>query len=346
MRPFAVLLLLPVVMFAPQATLRIAPTGFTITRPGQTVQFASNAVLAPNGKPNTAWSVSPLTGAGTIDQTGLYTAPSPLPTPPAGSTSTLATVRVLDFSSFANGAFAVAAAAVTIIPPSSAVCTTCPAGPPGQPGLAGAVGPIGPPGPQGIAGAVGPIGPVGPKGEVGPQGLPGAGSGTPGPAGPPGPPGPQGPPGTGTGTGGATMAGQLGDLRVVRTDPNTLTVGIGTAGFTGSGVQWQLDTRATFTLTNGTAWVVIFFDDSGHIELLTEMIDPTIGPGFTMFGPSQASGVPQSALEVKCDVACLLFTTPFAVNFPPGVVRLARWHATAGVWDAVGNDSRAFLTSY
>jgi hypothetical protein len=104
------------------AQLKIAPTGFTITQPGQSVTFVTNAVTDASGKQNVAWSVSPLTGMGTITQTGQYTAPSPLPA--SGAT---VQIRVLDFGSFAGGAFATASATVNLAPTAqpTSTCSQC-----------------------------------------------------------------------------------------------------------------------------------------------------------------------------------------------------------------------------
>ena len=140
---------------AAQAVVRVAPTGAAISRPGQTVQFATDAVAGSDGQLHLAWSVSG-TGVGTISQSGLYTAPQVFPVPPAGSSTTAVAVRVIDFGRFTAGVFAVGSATVVLPAPTavSSGCTTCPAGPPGPPGqsIKGDKGEPGQPGLPGLPG--------------------------------------------------------------------------------------------------------------------------------------------------------------------------------------------------
>lgn len=149
------------------AQVRIAPTGAALSRPGETVQFVTDAVLGLDGKQHVAWSLATAgPGLGTISQDGLYTAPSVFPAPPAGSTTTVI-IRVIDFGRFVAGSFAVGQATIILPGPAAAGCTTCPPAPPGVKGDKGDRGDAGPAGSPGIAGPPGAIGPPGPAGIAG-----------------------------------------------------------------------------------------------------------------------------------------------------------------------------------
>lgn len=163
---------------AAQAVVRVAPTGAQISRPGQTVQFTTDAVLGSDGKQHVAWSIE-AAAFGSISQSGLYSAPQVFPVPPAGSSTTAVTIRVIDFGRFTAGAFAVGQALIILPAPTviSGGCTTCPAGPQGIPGPRGDTGAKGDKGDRGDAGPAGSPGIAGPPGPQGPPGTPGGGSG-------------------------------------------------------------------------------------------------------------------------------------------------------------------------
>ena len=63
------------VTLMPPVVVSVSPATATIHMPNRTQQFTATVLNATN--PAVMWSVSPI-GAGTIDQTGLYTPPSPL----------------------------------------------------------------------------------------------------------------------------------------------------------------------------------------------------------------------------------------------------------------------------
>ena len=132
-------------------------------------------------------------------------------------------------------------------------------------------------------------------------------------------------PGTVSGSGGATMAYQLGDLAVGRTSSTVLTVGAGCTSTAPCNVRFgyqvfTISTSATATIsgsTSGTAYVYIN------------------GSGTLMVGHN---------LTVACSAGCTAQSG--VTSFPANVIPIATWTATSGTWDSTGGrDQRAFLAA-
>lgn len=93
------------VLLYPPASVNVAPASATLGQ-SQTQQFTATVANVSNGNMAVAWSISP-SGVGTVDSTGLYTAPASI-----ASTQTV----LVTATSVANGSVA-ASASVTLTPP-------------------------------------------------------------------------------------------------------------------------------------------------------------------------------------------------------------------------------------
>ena len=129
---------------------------------------------------------------------------------------------------------------------------------------------------------------------------------------------------TSSGSSGAGMASQLGDLGLVLTSPTVLTAGLNCSNATpcnarlGSTV-YSVTNSSTITLTAGTGTLYLYLDASGALSA---------GHNLTL----TCSGVCGALAGITA--------------FPPGSIPLYTWTATNGVWDtAGGSDKRAFLST-
>ena len=93
------------VLLYPPASVNVAPASVTLGQ-SQTQQFTATVANVSNGNMAVTWSISP-SGAGTVDSTGLYTAPATI-----ASTQTVSVTA----TSVANGSVT-ASATVTLSPP-------------------------------------------------------------------------------------------------------------------------------------------------------------------------------------------------------------------------------------
>jgi len=93
------------VILYPRATTRVSPATATLG-PSQTQQFRATVNHAAGGNMAVSWSISP-SGAGTVDATGLYTAPATIT---ATQTVTLTATSVAY-------SYAASSAAITLEPP-------------------------------------------------------------------------------------------------------------------------------------------------------------------------------------------------------------------------------------
>ncbi len=125
----------------------------------------------------------------------------------------------------------------------------------------------------------------------------------------------------GGGGSGATMASQLGDFAITRTNGSTLTIGANCTASTPCNVHfgilvYSIIGSASVTVTGGTGVAFFYITPQGAL---------TVGNNLTV----SCSGC-SSASEVT--------------SFPPDSVPLFQWSATNGAWDANGGtDLRAFI---
>lgn len=123
---------------------------------------------------------------------------------------------------------------------------------------------------------------------------------------------------------GATMASQLGDLAVVYSSANTLSIGANCATATPCNVRfgtqtYRFTTSASVTISGGTGTAYVYVNSAGTI---------VVGHNVTV---SSCSGcTAQSGVTA----------------FPANVLPIATWTATSGAWDVSGGrDQRAFLST-
>lgn len=128
-----------------------------------------------------------------------------------------------------------------------------------------------------------------------------------------------------SGSGGATMTYQLQDLIAVRTSATLLTLGAGCAPTSPCNVRfgyqvYSITNSATATLsgvTTGAAY--IYINNSGSL---------IVGNNMT----------------ITCSAGCT--QQAGITSFPPNVLPIYIWTATAGTWDTTGGrDQRAFLSA-
>lgn len=129
--------------------------------------------------------------------------------------------------------------------------------------------------------------------------------------------------GIGGGTGGATMASQLGDLAVTRTSGNVLTIGLNCSPTIPCNVRFgnrthKLTSSATATLSAGTGTAYIYIANDGEL---------TVGHTLAM--------------------TCIGCTAVAGINdFPADSLPLFSWVASGDTWQANGGtDWRAFLST-
>ena len=129
-------------------------------------------------------------------------------------------------------------------------------------------------------------------------------------------------PGTVSGSGGATMAVQLGDFSVSRTSSTVLTIGSGCSASTPCNVRfgsttYRITTSATATISAGSGTSYIYLDGTGIIYVA-------------------------DSLTVTCS-GC---THTSGAAFPVTAIPIATWSATSGTWDTSGGlDYRAMLSA-
>lgn len=128
--------------------------------------------------------------------------------------------------------------------------------------------------------------------------------------------------GGGGGTSGAGMASQLGDLAVVSSGQNTLTIGSNCSYSTPCNVRvgnrtYSYTASSTVTLTNGTGTAYFYVDPNGVL---------TAGHN----------------LALSCTAPCV--SVGGITGFPANSVPLFTWLATNNTWNSgTGTDYRAFL---
>jgi hypothetical protein len=129
---------------------------------------------------------------------------------------------------------------------------------------------------------------------------------------------------TSSGTSGAGMASQLGDLGLVLTSPTVLTAGLNCSNATPCNVRlgntvYSVTNSSTITVSAGSGTLYLYVDASGALAA---------GHNLTL----TCSGVCGAASGVTA--------------FPPGAIPLFTWTATNGLWDINGgSDKRAFLST-
>lgn len=129
---------------------------------------------------------------------------------------------------------------------------------------------------------------------------------------------------TSSGSSGAGMAAQLGDLGLVLTSPTVLTAGLNCSTATPCNTRlgntvYSVTTSSTITLIAGTGTLYLYIDASGAL----------------------AAG---HNLTLTCAGVC--GAVGGVTAFPPGSIPLFTWTATNGGWDAAGgSDKRAFLST-
>jgi hypothetical protein len=129
----------------------------------------------------------------------------------------------------------------------------------------------------------------------------------------------------GGGGGGVTMAYQLGDLAVVLTSPNVLTIGAGCVSGSPCNVRFGYQ---VFTITN-SATATISGNATGAAYIYIS------GSGTLVVGHN---------LTVACSASCTQQTG--VTSFPANVIPIYTWTATNGAWNASGGlDQRSFLSS-
>ncbi len=127
------------------------------------------------------------------------------------------------------------------------------------------------------------------------------------------------------GSGGITMAGQLGDFAVVRTSPTTLTIGSGCTPASPCNVRFGYQ---VYSFTNSATAIV-----SGT----------GIGTAYIYINSSGSLMVGHN-LAVSCSSGCTPQTG--ITSFPANVLPIYIWTATNGSWDAAGGrDERGFLSA-
>ncbi len=128
----------------------------------------------------------------------------------------------------------------------------------------------------------------------------------------------------GSGAAGATMAAQLGDLAVVSSGANTLTIGPNCSTATPCNVKagnqtYSYTTNSTVTLTSGTGTAYFYVDANGLL---------TVGHN----------------LALTCTAPCVAVSG--VTGFPANSVPLFTWLATNNTWNnGSGTDYRAFLSA-
>ena len=129
---------------------------------------------------------------------------------------------------------------------------------------------------------------------------------------------------TSSGSGGAGMASQLGDLGLVLTSPQVLTAGLNCSNATPCNTRlgntvYSVTNSSTITLTGGSGTLYLYVDSSGAL----------------------AAG---HNLALTCAGVCGAVSGITA--FPVGSIPLYTWTATNGIWDTSGgSDKRAFLST-
>jgi hypothetical protein len=124
----------------------------------------------------------------------------------------------------------------------------------------------------------------------------------------------------GAGGGGATMASQLGDLAVVRTNSTTLTIGTGCSASTPCNVRfgdkvYSIITTATAVISAGTGIANIYVDSAGTL---------TVAHNVTL----------------ACTNCTAIGGGP---TLPTTIWKVGTWTATSATWDVSGGvDQRAF----
>jgi len=132
-------------------------------------------------------------------------------------------------------------------------------------------------------------------------------------------------PATITGSGGATMAYQLGDLAVVLTSPTVLTIGANCASASPCNVRFGYQ---VYTITNSATATI-----SGNAT----------GAAYIYISGSGALVVGHN-LTVACSTSCTQQTG--VTSFPANVIPIFIWSATNGTWNGSGGlDQRAFMSS-
>ncbi len=125
--------------------------------------------------------------------------------------------------------------------------------------------------------------------------------------------------------GGVGMASQLGDLAVVLTSPNVLTIGANCASTTPCNVRFGYQ---VYTITN-SATATISGNATGAAYIYIS------GAGTLVVGHN---------LTVVCSTSCA--QQPGVTSFPANVIPIYTWTATNGTWNGSGGlDQRAFLSS-
>jgi hypothetical protein len=127
--------------------------------------------------------------------------------------------------------------------------------------------------------------------------------------------------GSGSGTSGATMASQLGDFLVTRTNSSTLAIGANCSAATPcnlrfGGLLYAFTSGATVNVSSGTGFAFIYVTSAGTL---------TVG----------------SSLGLSCS-GCIVQSG--ITGTPADSIPLFFWAATNGAWAATGVDQRAFIS--
>ena len=126
----------------------------------------------------------------------------------------------------------------------------------------------------------------------------------------------------GGGSGGATMAGQLGDFGVTMTSSTVLAIGARCSPATPCNVRfggrvYSLTSGATATLNSGAGTAYVYFSAAGALTV-----------GHTM--------------NVTCSSSCV--TAVGVTGFPVDSIPLYSWNASGGSWGATGMDWRSWIS--
>lgn len=127
-----------------------------------------------------------------------------------------------------------------------------------------------------------------------------------------------------SGGAGVSMAGQLGDFLVTRTNATTLTIGANCSSATPCSVRfgnlvYTFAAGSSVSISGGTGTAFIYISGSGALSV-----------GHNVTATCAAGCVAQGGVT----------------SFPPDAIPLFTWSATGGLWDANGGlDQRAVLTT-
>jgi len=131
-------------------------------------------------------------------------------------------------------------------------------------------------------------------------------------------------PATISGSGGASMTNQLGDLAAVRSSSTVLSIAAGCTPSSPCNVRfgyqvYSITNSATATISGGSGTAYIYLNSAGTL---------IVGHNLT----------------VACSAGCT--QQGGVTSFPPNVLPIFSWTASSGTWDSTGGrDQRAFLST-